>query len=166
VFGASPVAAMVYEGDFVAGVIGDQTDAAVGEDALFFPFPTIDGSAPSVVGGGDVAVGFTDDEATQALLCYLATAEAAEVWAAEGGFASPNQNVDTSVYPDEVSQQLAEQLTSAEVFRFDLSDSVPSEFGGTVGQGLFKLFQDYLADPSSFADIQQQMEDAAAAAYA
>jgi hypothetical protein len=29
------------------------------------------------------------------------------------------------------------------VFRFDLSDLQPSAFGGTVGQGLFKLFQDF-----------------------
>lgn len=49
VFGDSPAAATVYEGDFVAGNIGDQTSAVVGEDAKFYAFPSINGSAPSVM---------------------------------------------------------------------------------------------------------------------
>jgi alpha-glucoside transport system substrate-binding protein len=53
----------------------------------------------------------------------------------------------------------------AEVFRFDLSDLQPSAFGATVGQGLFKLFQDFLASPEDIDGITQQMEDAAAEAF-
>ena len=50
-------------------------------------------------------------------------------------------------------------------FRFDLSDLQPSAFGGTVGQGLFKLFQDFLKNPSDIDGITKQMEAAAAKAY-
>src|SRR5690606_39284112 len=64
-----------------------------------FPFPAV-GDAPAVVGGGDVAVAFTDTEATMALMSFLASPEAAEIWVAEGGFTSPNKSVDTSLYPD------------------------------------------------------------------
>src|SRR5690606_37071856 len=96
-------AAMVYEGDFVAGVISGETDAVVGEDANFWPFPAIGDDGPAVVGGGDVAVGFTDSEGTMALLQWLASPEAAEIWVAEGGFTSPNASVDTSLYPDDIS---------------------------------------------------------------
>ncbi|MBA3369369.1 MAG: extracellular solute-binding protein, partial [Geodermatophilaceae bacterium] len=73
VFSDAPEGAIVYEGDFVAGVISDSTSSVVGEDANFFPFPSIDGSPESVVGGGDIAVALSDSEATQALLQYLAT---------------------------------------------------------------------------------------------
>jgi alpha-glucoside transport system substrate-binding protein len=51
------------------------------------------------------------------------------------------------------------------VFRFDLSDLQPASFGGTVGQGEFKLFQDFLKNPSNANGIAKQLESAAAKAY-
>jgi hypothetical protein len=164
-FSDPPDAAQVYEGDFVAGVITGDTDAELGTDASFYPFPNIDDSEPSVVGGGDVAVLFTDSEAGRALMEYLASPAAAEVWAAEGGFISPNENLDLEVYPDEVSQNLASEVVDAEVFRFDMSDLQPAAFGGTVGQGLWAQFQDFFRDPSDIDGITQQMEQAAVQAY-
>ena len=55
-------------------------------------------------------------------------------------------------------------IGSAEVLRWDLSDLVPPEFGATTGQGLWKLFQDFLANPDDVDWIAEQMEKAAAAA--
>jgi hypothetical protein len=69
------------------------------------------------------------------------------------------------VYPDEITQTTAGALGEAEAFRFDLSDLQPAEFGGTVGQGLFKLFQDFLANPDDVDGITQQMENAASQAF-
>ena len=165
VFGAAPQAATIYEGDFVAGNITDDGNSVVGENALFFDFPSVNGSAPAVVGGGDVAVSFTDDAATDALMQFLASPEAAEVWVPEGGLTSPNNNVDTALYPDETSRQIAEALTGAETFRFDMSDLTPSAFGGTPGQGFWQIMIQFLQDPSDVAGTQQALEDAAAAAY-
>lgn len=166
VFGDSPAAATVYEGDFVAGNIGDQTSAVVGEDAKFYAFPSINGSAPSVMGAGNMAVAFDDDEATQALMKYLASPEAANVWIPLGGFTSPNQNADMSRYPDETSLQIAEELVGAEVFRFDMSDLVPSEFGGTEGQGMWQIFIDFYQNPTDIEGTMNALEEAATAAYA
>lgn len=165
VFGASPNAGTVFEGDFVAGNIASDGNSVVGENALFYEFPSIDGSAPSVVGGGDVAVSFTDDEATAALMEFLASPEAAEIWVPEGGLTSPNQNVDTSLYPDEVSQQIAESLTSAETFRFDMSDLLPSAFGGTQGQGFWQEMIRFYQDPTEVQGTMERLEAAAAAAF-
>jgi alpha-glucoside transport system substrate-binding protein len=144
-FSDPPKSATVYEGDFVAGVISGETEATVGEDADFFPFPAIDGQgADSVVGGGDVAVALTDSENAQALLEFLATPEAAEVWAEAGGFTSPNQNVDIGVYPDEISARIAEAVANTEEFRFDMSDLQPAEFGATAGRGMWLRFQQFI----------------------
>lgn len=165
VFADPPKAATVYEGDFVGGVISGETNAAAGEDFDFFDFPAIDGSAPAVVGGGDVAVALTDNSAAQQLLEFLATPEAAAVWAERGGFTSPNQNLDTSVYPDDLSRRSAEAVANAEVFRFDLSDLQPAEFGGTVGRGLFLRFQDFLKNPNDAEGIAEALEKDAAKAY-
>ena len=93
------------------------------------------------------------------------TPEAAETWAARGGFASLNRNVDPSVYPDEITMTTAGALGTAEVFRFDLSDLQPAEFGGTVGQGLFKQFQDFLANPDDIDGVTQAMEQSAQQAF-
>lgn len=165
VFGDNPAAGTVYEGDFVASNITNNTNSVVGENALFYEFPSIDGSPSSVVGGGNVAVAFNDDEATLALLQYLASAEAAEVWVPRGGFTSPNQNVDLALYPDEVSLQIAESLVGAEVFRFDMSDLAPSAFGGTEGGGQWQIMISFYNDPSNIEGTQEALEEAALQAW-
>ncbi|GAB3617204.1 ABC transporter substrate-binding protein [Okibacterium endophyticum] len=165
VFGADPQAGTVFEGDFVAGNIADDGSSVVGENALFYDFPAINDSEPSVVGGGDVAVAFTDDEATDALMQFLASPESAEIWVPNGGLTSPNSSVDTSLYPDDTSRQIAESLVGAETFRFDMSDLTPSSFGGTEGQGFWQIMIEFLQNPTDIAGTQQKLEAAAAAAY-
>ena len=165
VFGDAPEAATVYEGDFVAGNIADQTSSVVGEDAKFYAFPSINDSEPSVMGAGNVAVAFDDSEGTQALMKYLASADAANVWIELGGFTSPNQNADINLYPDETSLQIAEELVNAEVFRFDMSDLVPSEFGGTEGQGMWQEFINFYENPDDIQGAMEALEAAAQSAY-
>jgi alpha-glucoside transport system substrate-binding protein len=163
VFAEEPKAAMVIEGDFVPGVVESPLEPETGYNV--FAFPSVNDSPPSVVGGGDLAVMFNDTPAAQAFIEYLATPEAAEIWAGRGGFSSANQNVDSSVYPDPITETTASAIAEAEEFRFDLSDLQPSEFGSTEGQGMWKLFQDFVANPDDVDGIAQQLETAAAAAY-
>jgi alpha-glucoside transport system substrate-binding protein len=163
VLSANPKAAQVIEGDFVPGAVEHGLKPET--DFNVYAFPEIGDSGAAVVGGGDTVVMFNDSPAAQALVRYLASAEAAEIWAGRGGFASLNKEIDTSVYPDAITQTTAGALSEAEVFRFDLSDLQPAAFGGTVGQGLFKLFQDFLKTPDDVDGISQKMEDAAAAAF-
>jgi hypothetical protein len=171
VFAERPKAAMVYEGDFVGGVITGETPfktpEQLAEVADFFNFPAVDGSAPAVVGGGDAAILLTESAGGKELIKYLATPEAAELWVAAGGFTSPNKNVDLSKYPDELSRKSAQALVSAETFRFDMSDLTPPAFGGTPSKGMWKALQDFLADPSpaNVDKTARALERAAAAAY-
>jgi alpha-glucoside transport system substrate-binding protein len=164
-FADPPKAAMVIEADFVAGEIVNSTKAKPETGFNVFDFPSINDSPPAVVGAGDMVVMFKDSPAAEAFVKYLATPEAAEIWVKRGGFSSPNKNVDPNAYPDSILRSTATALASAETFRFDLSDLQPSAFGGTVGQGEFKLFQDFLANPSDVDGIAQKLEDAAAKAY-
>ncbi|MFS8104228.1 ABC transporter substrate-binding protein [Lentzea alba] len=166
VFGNPQKAAMVFEGDFVSGVITASTSAKVGGDARFFPFPSINGSSPAVVAGGDMAVQFKDDEATTKLMEYLASSDAAAVWAGLGGFLSPNKNVPVDAYPDDVTRELAQQIVKAgDNVRFDMSDLAPSAFGGTKGAGEWKALQDFLADPAGIDATMQRLEAEAAKAF-
>ena len=161
VFSESPEAAQVIEGAFVPGVVDHPLEA--GTDFDVFEFPSVNDSGPAVVADGNMFVMFNDTPAAQAFIEYAASPEAAEIWAQRGGFASPNQNIDTSVYPDELTQRTAGPIAEAEVLRWDLSDLVPPEFGATTGQGLWKLFQDFVANPDDVDGIAQQMEQAASA---
>jgi ABC-type Fe3+ transport system substrate-binding protein len=164
-FGDPPKAAMVIEGDFVPGEILASTKAKPETGFNVFTFPSINDSPPSVIGGGDQVVMFKDSPAARALVEYLATPEAAEIWVKRGGFSSPNKGVPESAYQDPIQRATATALATAENFRFDLSDLQPSAFGGTVGQGEFKLFQDFLSNPKDVDGIAQKLEDAAAKAY-
>ncbi|GAA3464424.1 ABC transporter substrate-binding protein [Saccharothrix longispora] len=167
VFGDPGKAAMVFEGDFVSGVISSSTDAVVGEDAAFFPFPSVKGSEPGVVVGGDMAVQFKDDEVTKQLMAFLASPESGSVWAAEGGYLSANKSITSDTYPDDVTRELAGQIVDAgDNVRFDLSDLAPAAFGGTKGAGMWKDLQDFLADPTKLDETVQRLEADAAKAYA
>ncbi|WP_374982957.1 ABC transporter substrate-binding protein [Streptomyces fradiae] len=163
--GDQPKAAMVFEGDFVSVNIA-QTEAKIGTDAKVFPFPAVDGGDAPVVTGGDVAVALTDKPAAQALLTFLASPDAAAVWAAEGGFLSPNRSLDPAAYPDDVQRGIAKALLDAgDDFRFDMSDQMPQSFGGTPGRGEWKALQDFLKNPKDIAGTQARLEADAAKAY-
>jgi alpha-glucoside transport system substrate-binding protein len=164
VWAKPPKAAMVIEADFVPGVA--TTKATAIKDYNVFQFPSIGGSKPSVVGAGDIVVMFKSTPASQALVKYLASPAAATIAAKYApGYSSPNKNVKPSAYSDVLNRATAIQLAHAKTFRFDLSDLQPSAFGGTVGQGLFKLFQDFVKNPSNVNGIAAQMEAAAKKAY-
>lgn len=162
VFSDPPKAAMVFEGDFVGGVISAETTAKPETGFNVFDFPSVKDSDPVVVGGGDVVVMFKDNPAARALIEYLASPEAGEIWATRGGFSSPNKNVDEAVYPDDITRKTATALAQAEVFRFDLSDLTPSAFGGDQ---MFTILQDFLKNPNDVEGAANKLESAAKKAY-
>jgi alpha-glucoside transport system substrate-binding protein len=164
-FATPPAAAMVFEGDFVAGIISGVTPAALGVNADVFPFPALRQPGPMVVAGGDAAVLMRRSAAGDALIRYLASPQAAAIWAAVGGFVSPNINLSLSVYPDAISRSIAASLLQAgDNFRFSLSDLTPAGFGGTEGQGMRKSLQQFLVS-RDVSGTAAQLEQEARKAY-
>lgn len=165
VFSTDPKAAMVIEGDFVPGAAPD-TDLEPETGYGVFPFPAVGDSGDNVVvGGGDSVILFKDTPAGQALVEYLASPEAAQIWAEKGGFSSANTQLDPSAYRDEITRTTATAIADAETFRFDMSDLAPAEFGGTPGQGEWQILQDFLANPDQVDQTAQRLERAAKRAY-
>jgi len=164
VFTNTPKAAMVIEGDFVPGVVPHPGFNA-GTGYNLFNFPSINGSKPAVMGGGDIVTMLKDSPAARALINYLATPQAATIWALRGGYSSPNKDVKASSYKDPLQRKTAVALATSPIFRFDMSDLQPASFGATAGQGEWKLFQDFVSSPSSVSSIQKKLESAAAKAY-
>ena len=85
------------EGDFVPGVA--TVKAKAGTDFSEFAFPSINGSPPAAVIGGDTIVAFKDTPAIQAFVKFLATSDAAKAWASRGGFATGNTNMPVERLP-------------------------------------------------------------------
>jgi ABC-type glycerol-3-phosphate transport system substrate-binding protein len=161
VFGEKPKSAMLFEGDFVASEINKLDKVQVGTDAKFFHWPAINGSRPAVVTAGDQAVAFKDTPEANALMAFLASPEAAEIMAAEGGFLSANRNLDAEAYPDDTTRSLAAAVVNTEILRFDLSDLTPQAFGGGSNAHMWVLLQDFLSKPITATDMARQLEEAA-----
>ncbi|MFD7667574.1 ABC transporter substrate-binding protein [Streptomyces sp. NPDC059788] len=162
--GDQPKAAMVSSADYAATNIA-QTKAKVGTDAKVFPFPAV-GSRSPVVTGGDAAVALKDTKGAQALLTFLASTDAAKIWAQAGGFISPNKELDGAAYANDTMREIAAALIKAgDDFRFDMSDQAPASFGGKPGQGEWKDLQDFLKNPKDVAGTQKKLEQDAAKAF-
>ena len=155
-----PKAAMITEGDFVPGVAKGQTNAESGTDYDFFDFPTI-GDTSTTVSGGNIVVMFKDSPAAQALVEYLASPEAGEIWAKRGGFSSPNKNVPESAYTDPIFKRAATGISQAESLVFDMSDMAPGAFAGEE----FSIMQGFLKNPSDIDGTMQKLEAAAKKHY-
>src|SRR5262245_49056247 len=161
VFGASPKAAMLYEGDFVGTDITKLGKFKVGDTAKFFNFPSINDSQPGVVSGGDEAVALKNSKAAMALMSYLASPEAAAIWAAKGGFLSANTKLDLSTYPDDTTRQLADALVKSSSVVFDMSDQTPAAFGGQKSADEWVLLTNFVGDPSNPQATAAALEAAA-----
>lgn len=143
-------------------ILGAYPDLVPIEDYNVFVFPPIElAQGNPLLGAGDLVSVFNDTPEAHALIEYLASADAQEIWVGRLGKLGVNVNVDPSVYPDPITAKAAQILATAEVFRFDGSDLMPA----AVGSGAFWTgVLDYVGgEPldSVLADI----EDAADAAY-
>jgi len=165
VFSDPPKAAMVIEGDFVPGVVASKTKLKPKTGYDVFPFPAVGDATNAVVGGGDSLVLFKNTAAGRELVKYLAGPEAAQIWVRRGGFSSPNKNVPESAYPDEITRTTATAIAKSDAFRFDMSDLAPASFGGTAGQGEWKLLQDFLVNPKDVDGTAAKLEASAAKAF-
>lgn len=130
-FDDPPGCYMHRQASFITGFF---PEGVTEEDYAFFPFPQIDPKwGTPALGGADLIVMLNDTPEARELMKYLASPEAQEIWAAKGGFLSPNKRVSLDVYPDATTKAIAEALVGAEVFRFDASDLMPA----AVGAGSF-----------------------------
>ena len=163
VLAATPKAAQTMEGDFVPGVVTTTLKPETGFN--YFPVPSINGSPKSVVAKGNLVIIFRDTPAVRAFINYLVSPQSAEIWVKRGGFVSPNKKVPPTAYSDPLLRKTSQELTSSQTLRFDMSDLQPTAFGATVGQGQWKIFQDFLKNPSDVNGTAQALESAATKAY-
>ena len=163
-FGKTPTAEMFYEGGFVGVIIGTDVnkDLKPGTDFDFFTFPSIDSAyGTPITGGGDMAIMFKDSPEGRALMQYITTKEAGDIYAATGS-GTPSKLVDSSKITSPIAKKLHEQIAAAAVFLFDGSDLAPSALGGDYE---FSALQDLVTHPNDVDRIAQGLENFAKTAY-
>ncbi len=132
-FASPPQCYMHRQASFIPSFFPEGT--VVGEDADFFYFPAYaekDLGSP-VLGAGTLFAITGDSDGAQALIEFLKTPIAHELWMAQQGFLTPHKGVNTDLYASDTLRALGDILLGATTFRFDASDLMP----GAVGQGSF-----------------------------
>jgi alpha-glucoside transport system substrate-binding protein len=162
-FEEDPGCYLFKQANFITTFFTDQfPDLVAGEDYNFFVFPTIDEAAgqPLEV-AGDLFGMFNDTPQARALMQYIVTTDAHEIWAARGGFLSANRTIDTSVYPDDITRQIGEMLAQASAVRFDASDLMPEGVSSVFSTQVFN----FPGAPDSLDSILETIEAQAQESY-
>ena len=153
-FSVPPQCYMHRQASFIPAFFPEGT--IVGEDVDFFYFPAYaekDLGAP-VLGAGTLFAITQDSPGAHALIDFLQTPIAHEIWMAQTGFLTPHKDVNTDMYANDTLRGLGDILLGATTFRFDGSDLMP----GGVGAGSFWTgMVDYAGGKSAqavTADIQ------------
>ena len=132
-FSSPPQCYMHRQASFIPAFFPEGT--LVGEDVDFFYFPAYaekDLGKP-VLGAGTLWAITNDSPAAHALIDYLQTPLAHELWMAQSGFLTPHTSANTDMFADPTQKALNDVLLGATTFRFDASDLMP----GGVGAGTF-----------------------------
>src|SRR6056297_1924102 len=134
-FDAPPQCYMHRQASFIPAFFPEGTE--VGTDVDFFYFPAYEEQdlGSPVLGAGTLFSVTNESEGAMALVEFLKTPIAHEVFMAQegGGFLTPHTGVNTDLYITDTRRALGDVLRNATTFRFDASDLMP----GAVGAGTF-----------------------------
>ena len=116
----------IVSADFMPQDVVDNVDERVG----VFGFPPAEaGGENPVMGGGDLATLLEDNEDSRAIMKILADVDLGTEAAPTSSFISPHTEFDTSLYPSDLTRQIADVAYQADPFLFDGSDQMPGEVG-------------------------------------
>jgi len=122
---------MLRQGSFITDFFPDAIKAEVAAEdythADVFTLPAPEGASAGVLGGGDLAAAFTNDQDVAKVLNFILSDKLGTIMAEKSSFVSPHKTFDTALYPTELGKKVGQAMADAEVFGFDGSDRMPSE---------------------------------------
>ena len=135
---------MHHQASFIPSFFPEGTELGIDADFFYFPaFAEQDLGTP-VLGAGTLWAITEDSDGTRALLEFLQTPLANEIWMAQSGFLTPHTGVNTDAYANDTLRKQGDILLDATTFRFDGSDLMP----GAIGAGAFWTgMVDFVSDP-------------------
>ncbi len=171
-FTSPPGCYLDHEGSFITAFYTQDTLGPSAHDAhpapttdfKFIPFPPITSAGQgSEEVAGDLLGMFRDSSAARELIAYLTTPQAQEAWISRpgSGAISVNKLVPPSKYPDQVSRELAADLTHAVNVEFDASDSMPPVMESAFNNAVLE----YLDSPGQLPVILHGLDQVQKATY-
>jgi alpha-glucoside transport system substrate-binding protein len=119
---------LALPGNFPEDVIAD-----LDNQAGVFQLPGLEAGDQPVLGGGDIAGLFSQDDEDSIAVLEFITGEEFTGWVEGSGYISAHKNFDLSLQPNQTMRDISEIAYGASEFRFDGSYLLP----GVVGAGSF-----------------------------
>ncbi|HET7690962.1 MAG TPA: ABC transporter substrate-binding protein [Nocardioidaceae bacterium] len=139
--------------EFLPANVLQNLDAELGVTG--FPPAEAGGESP-VLGGGDLAVLFSDSDEAATAMQILSETEIGNEAAPVSSFISPHKDFDSSLYPNETTRTIAGVAYDATTFLFDGSDAMPAQ----VGAGSFwKEMTAWINGDRSLDDALKNIDD-------
>src|SRR3989475_435130 len=157
-FKSPPQCYMFNQGSFITSFFDAYTPKpTAGTDYAVFPLPDVStaGAGAHVV-AGDAFVMTKDTPQARALLKYLATADAQDIWVKRGGGKiAINKKVSLSDYPDAISKSLAQIVVATKIARYDAGDLMPSDMQKAYWGAVLKFVQNQSQLDAILADLDK-----------
>lgn len=129
-FDDPPKCYMYMQGSFITGFFPKSTTSNLDANVGVFGFPpATSGGENPVEGGGDLMTMLNDSDNVKTVVKDLSETAIGNDAAPTSSFISPHKDFDVSLYPNQVTKDIAKYLYSASTFLFDGSDSMPAEVG-------------------------------------
>ena len=158
-FSTPPGCLFFHQASFITGLGAFATKTRI-TDYNFFPFPSITAQyAGAVEGAGDLFGAFNNTPQSAALMKYLVSSQAQQLFVAGGEFLSANKGVAN--YPNAMNQKLGQILSGATSFVFDASDQMPAAMQTAFYQDLLK----YIQDPTQLDSVLTHLDSVQASSY-
>ena len=140
--------------------VQNNPDLKAGDNFSFFPHPKFnDEFAGNVEGFFDSFVMYNDTPQARALMEYMVSDEAQQVWVDEGGTLAASKNI--TEYPDVLGQNAAEILQGADNILLTAGDYMPAD----MQRAFWKSLLDFTNDQSQLDSILANLDQVQAASY-
>lgn len=131
-----------------------------GDNFNFFPHPKFnDEFAGNVEGFFDSFVMYNDTPQARALMQYMVSDEAQQIWVDKGGTLAASKNI--TKYPDVLGENAAKILQGASNILLTAGDYMPAD----MQRAYWKSLLDYTNDPSQLDSILSNLDSVQASAY-
>ena len=162
-FTSPPKCYMFNQGSFITSFFDGYTPKpTAGTDYAVFALPDVNSAnAGAHVLAGDAFVMTKDTPQARALLKYLATAQAQDIWVKRGGGKiAINKQVSLDDYPDAISKSLAQVVVTTKIGRYDAGDLMPSDMRDAYWSGILKFVQNQNQLDSILSDLDKKQATA------
>ena len=149
---------MFNQGSFITSFFDGYTPKpTAGTDYAVFPLPDVNtANTGAHVVAGDAFLMTKDTPQGRALLKYLATADAQDIWVKRGGGKiAINKKVSLSDYPDAISKSLAQVVGDTKIARYDAGDLMPSDMQKAYWGAVLKFVQNQSQLDAILADLDK-----------